>query len=179
MSDLSGSDLQGPVRPVEDHVLVGRIRGPSGLRGDLKIEVLTDSPERFAPGSVIYLDNQPARVERSRVIRGGRVVKLDVASDRTTAESLRGRLLTVPSHDVQPLPDSSYYHFQIIAIDVWTDVGEHLGTVKEILTTGSNDVYIVGDGGRPELLIPALGDVVLSVDVESNRMTVRLPDGLR
>ena len=165
----------GPVPPNGDDVVVGRIRGPQGLKGELHVELLTDVATRFSPGSVLYLDGQPTRVERSRSVKNGLVVKLDTVNDRTAAESLRQIYLTIPASQVAPLPESAYYHFQIIDMGVWTDEGEFLGNVKEIIPTGSNDVYVVRDEERTETLVPALGDVVLEVDLERNRMTVRLP----
>ena len=166
---------QGPAPPNGDNVVVGRIKGPRGLRGELRVELLTDVETRFSPGSVLYLDGRPTRVERSRSVKGGLVVKLDTVNDRTAAESLRQIYLTIPASQVAPLPESAYYHFQIIDMGVWTDEGEFLGNVKEIIPTGSNDVYVVRDEERTETLVPALGDVVLEVDLERNRMTVRLP----
>ena len=162
----------------EEDVVVGRITGAWGLRGDVKVEVLTDFTERFSQGNVVYLEAEPTRIERSRSVRGGILVKLTVVRDRTRAESLRGRFLTIPSHEVATLPEGSYYHFQVIGMGVWTEQDAYLGELKEILTTGSNDVYVVRDGEQAELLIPALADVVLDVNLRKNRMTVRLPPGL-
>ena len=160
-------------------ITVGRIRGVWGLRGDLRVEVLSDLPSRFAPGSIVYLDDRPVRVQRSRPSKNGLLVKLDAANDRTTAESLRGRSLTIPQRDIGPLQSGSYYHFQIIDMDVWSEQGEYLGIVKEILSTGSNDVYVVREESKRELLLPALADVVVKVDLGEHKMTVRVPDGLR
>ena len=162
----------------QDSVVVGRIRGPWGIRGELKVEPLTDFPDRFSEGSVLFLDGRPARVLRSRSHKNGFVVKLDLVDDRSHAESLLGSQLTVPRDELRPLPKGSYYHFQIIDMEVWTEEGGHLGRVKEIIATGGNDVYVVGNGERKELLVPALGDVVLKVDQRENRMVVRLPEGL-
>ena len=158
--------------------MVGKIAGPWGLRGDLKITPLTDFPERFSPGSRLYLKGRPTRVQYVRTLKGGLRVKLDMINDRTQAEAVRGDELTVPWEDVRPLPDGSYYHFQIIDMGVWTEEEEYLGAVKEILHTGGNDVYVVRDRGNKELLIPAIEDVVLKVDPSENRMVVRLPEGL-
>ena len=127
----------------------------------------------------MILDGQPARVESSRSVKGGLLVKLDSVNDRTGAESVRGLDLKVPQREALPLPDGSYYHFQIIDMAVWSDGGEYLGEVKQILPTGGTDVYVVRDDNNGELLIPALADVVIDVDLEVNRMTVHLPEGLR
>lgn len=148
------------------------------MDGYLKVEASTDFPERFAPGSVLYLGDQPTVVQRSRSTKGRVVVKLDVVDDRTQAESLRGRLLTVPPDQLKPLGEGSYYHFQIIGIGVWSDQGEFLGTLTQILSTGSNDVYVVTGDSRKELLLPAIAESILEVDLRENRMTVRVPEGL-
>ena len=176
VSTPEDSALQETAPPAEDSVIVGRIRGARGLKGELHIESLTDTPTRFSPGSTLYLDNKPIRVERSRSVKRGLVIKLDAVNDRTAAESMRGRLLTVPASEVAQAPDSAFYHFQIIDMGVWTDEGDFLGYVREILPTGSNDVYIVRDERRGETLVPALADVVLKVDLEQGRMTVRMPE---
>jgi 16S rRNA processing protein RimM len=107
------------------------------------------------------------------------LVKLDTINDRTEAKTLRGQPLTVPQEESEPLPEGYYYHFQILDMEVQTDEGERLGIIKEILETGSNDVYVVGLSGQRGILIPAIEDVILDVDLKQNLMTVQLPDGLR
>ena len=160
-------------------MVVGRVLGAWGIRGEIKVEPHTDVPERFSPGTLLYLDGSPARVLKSRPHKTGLVVTLDVVADRNKAESLKGASLAVPREQVGPLPEGSYYHFEIIGIGVWTEQGEHLGEVLQILATGSNDVYVVRDSSERESLVPALPDVVLSVDTDEGRMVVRLPEGLR
>lgn len=159
-------------------VIVGRIRSAWGLRGDVSVEALSDAPMRFAPGSVLRLRGRATRVERSRKGKRGLLVKLDAANDRTQAESLRGLELTVLPDEVEALPDGMYYHFQILGMRVLTEDGEQLGAVSEIIATGANDVYVVHEEGRRDILIPALPDVVLDVDVQAGKMLVSLPDGL-
>ena len=174
------SDKHSSLLNAEADITVGRVVGLWGLQGDLKVEPLTDTPQRFAPGSVLYLDGRAARVVRSGGYKGHLLVKLDLAGNRAQAEALRGKELTVPRDRISPLPEGSYYYFQVIDIAVWTDDGECLGRVEEVLSTdGSNDVYVVRDEGNKEVLVPALKDVILEVDLEQGRMVVRLPDGLR
>jgi len=166
------------VQSQADSVIVGRVIGARGLRGELKVEVHSDSPARFTPGNQLYLDGVPVRIERAQPGRGGVVLKLATIDDRTAAQRLRGGLLTVPLHDVEPPPEGSYYHFQIIDAEVWSEDGEHLGRVTEILTTPGNDVYVVRKEGRRDLLLPALSDVVLDFDLDARHMRVRVPEGL-
>ena len=107
------------------------------------------------------------------------MIRFESFSNRDDAESLRGRLLTIPLGDVPPLPEGQFYHYQLIDMAVRSDEGEDLGHVKEVLAAPGNDVYILGKPGERDLLIPALADVVLEVDLTSNQMTVHLVEGLR
>ena len=159
-------------------MIVGRIVAPWGLRGGVKVERHTDSLTRFSPGSVLYLNGQRAAVVRARSTKAGVSLELDAVSDRTQAESLVGSYLTVPRQAIEALPDGSYYHFQIIGIGVWTEGGEHIGAVKQILNTGSNDVYVVRDEAGKEVLVPAVEGVVLQVSPAASRMVVRLIEGM-
>ena len=164
--------------PGDDEVVVGRIVGAWGLRGEVKVQSHTDNPERLSAGSRVYLSKRPAMIERSAGAKAGLRLKLDLAGDRTQAEELRGLLLTVPRTEVAPLPDGSYYHFQIIDMDVVSADGEPMGKVAEILTTGSNDVYVIRASGSKDILVPAISGVVLKVHPDQNTMIVRIPDGL-
>jgi 16S rRNA processing protein RimM len=92
---------------------------------------------------------------------------------------MRGVLLTVPEDDIAALPQGTYYHFQLIDMQVVSDEDELLGVIVEILDTSANDVYVVRGETVPDLLIPAIREVVLDVDVEVGRMLVHLVPGLR
>jgi 16S rRNA processing protein RimM len=162
----------------DDSVVVGRVVGAWGIQGDLKVQSLTDVPERLSEGGLVYMDGRPARIERAKPTKAGLRLKLDIVADRTQAETLRGAQLTVPRSEVRPAPDGTFYHFQIIGIEVFTEEEERLGQVLEILDTGGNDVYVIGRPDDKDLLLPAIADVVLSIDVDRNRMTVRVPEGL-
>ena len=164
--------------PRDDEVVVGRIVGAWGLRGEVKVQSHTDNPERLSAGSRVSLSNRLARIERSTTTSAGVRLKLDHVDDRTQAEELRGLLLTVPRADVPPLPDGSYYHFQIIDMEVLSEHGEPMGRVAEILATGGNDVYVVRAPGSKDVLVPAIAGVVLKIDLDQNQMVVRLPQGL-
>ena len=178
MTKPASDNRHAPPAP-DDAVTVGTIVAASGLRGELKVAPLTDFPRRFSPGSTLYLEGRAARVVSSRQHKRGVVVKLDLVNDRNHAESLRSTPLTIPADDLESLPDGSYYHFQIIGIEVWSEDGERLGEVAEIIDTGVNDVYLVRSEGSKDLLVPSIESVVLEADIPANRMTVRLPEGLR
>ncbi len=142
------------------------------------MQILSDAPSRFSNGGVVYLNGKIVTVERARKSKGIMLVKLNSVSDRTTADGLRGQLLTVPEADAEPLPEGVFYHFQMIGMSVQTAEGEDLGRLVEIIETGANDVYVIRKEDRRDILIPALVEVVLSVDLDGEGMIVQLPEGL-
>ena len=87
--------------------------------------------------------------------------------------------LTVLPEELEPLPPGAYYHYQLIGMEVHEEAGSRLGDIVEVIFTGANDVYVVRDGKR-ETLVPALANVIVSVDtdLDRNNMIVRLPEGL-
>jgi 16S rRNA processing protein RimM len=157
-------------------VTVGRVVSAHGIRGELKVESLTDFPERFRAGSRLWLEGVPRIIERSRQQGKMLIIKLDAIDSRTHAEALRGKQLMVP--EAQAIEDESvYYLHDIVGLQVVEDSGEALGEVVDVLATGSNDVYVVR-GRRGEVLLPALDDVIKEVDLSARRMLVALPEGL-
>ena len=164
-----------PVPP--ESLIVGRILAPWGIRGEVKVEVLTDFPERFAPQKVLYLNARPLEIESCRPHKQHLVVKLATIDSVEDAEKLRGQALTIPRSELSRLPEGQYYTFQIIGLAVLTTEGEHLGQVTDIMATAGNDVYIV-EGKRNEILIPAIEDVVKYIDLEKGEMVIEAIEGL-
>jgi 16S rRNA processing protein RimM len=163
--------------PREGFIAVGRVLRPWGLRGDLKVESLTDFPERFDPGSLLWLAERERTVEQSRSQSGALYVKFAGISDATDAERYRGLLIEVPEAALPPLDADEFYHHQLVGLRAVTSGGEDLGTVGEVLATGGNAVLVVS-GSRGEVLLPFIDDVVRSVDVAAGSITVELLDGL-
>jgi 16S rRNA processing protein RimM len=164
-----------PVPP--ESLIVGRILAPWGIRGEVKVEVLTDFPERFAPRKVVHLNTRPLEIESCRPHKQHLVVKLATIDSVEDAEKLRGQALTIPNSELSRLPEGQYYTFQIIGLDVLTTEGQYLGQVTDIMATASNDVYIV-EGKLGEILIPAIEDVVKSIDLEKGKIIIEAIEGL-
>lgn len=160
-----------------EYVIVGRILAPSGLQGKLKVEVITDFPERFTPDAQVYLNQQPLTIEQVEWHQGKLVIKLDAVDSVEEARKLRGQYLEIPASQLRPLPEGQYYLFQIIGLLVKTTRGELLGRVTEVITAASNDTYVVS-GDRGEILIPAIEDVVESIDLGRGEMTIEPIKGL-
>lgn len=152
---------------------VGRILRPHGVRGEMRMEILTGYPERLRLHRVFYLGPQarPYPVEAVRFHQGAALIKLAGCDDRNTAETLRGLLVQIPLEDAVPLEEGEYYYFQVVGVEVFTDGGELLGRVVDVLDTGANDVYVVR-GPRGEILIPAVEDVVRELDLTARRMVI-------
>jgi 16S rRNA processing protein RimM len=159
----------------ETAVTVGVILAPHGVRGEVRVEVLTDFPERFDPGGTLWLDGAPVRIESSRAQGKSFLLKLGGVSNRAAAETLRGRELMAPR--LEELGEGTYYRDDLIGLAVVTKSGERLGELADIFSTGSNDVYVVR-GQKGELLLPATDDAVLEVDLPAGRVVVEVLEGL-
>lgn len=158
-------------------IAVGQVVTVWGVHGEVKVEVMTDFFDRFSPQEKVYINGQAVTIEQSRWHRGRVILKLATIDSVADAEELRGQLLEIPQSQIRPLPDGEYYQFQLLGLEVWTTERELLGRIAHILPTGSNDVYVV-PSKHGELLIPAIEDVVLSVDLQKGRMVIELIDGL-
>lgn len=170
--------------PEPRYLAVGQVLCPHGVRGEVRVRILTDYPERLERHAYFYLayptspeEAQRYAVERVRIRGGVLLLKLGGCNDRNSAEMLRGMLVQIPTADAVPLEEGEYYYFQLIGVQVETDAGEPLGEVVEVLGTGANDVYVV-QGPRGEVLLPAISSVVLALDLDARRMVVRLLPGL-
>jgi len=145
----------------------------------VKVEIMTDFPERFALLRRVYLGPKavPFILEGFRLHKGAAILKLGGCHDRAAAEKLRGQLVQIPIEEAMPLEQDEYYVHQILGLAVWTMEGEYLGTVDEIISLEPNDVYVVRGQGR-EILIPAIEDVVLEINLKQGRLVVKLMEGL-
>lgn len=163
-------------------VTVGRILRPHGVRGELKVEVLSDVPDRFAPGSRLLLVRQGgAPVERTvesiRALQGGfGVVRLAGVGDRDAAEALRDAWLEVPRSAVPAAAEGEYYQYELIGCRC-TDGGEELGTVVDVIEDGGGLLLVVEGAGR-RLPIPFVRGFLRQVDVAGRTIALELPPGL-
>jgi len=166
------------MKPSElEFITIGQILVPWGVKGKLKVKVITDFPQRFAPSSKIYINRQPMTIDRAEWHRDKVIIKLNQIDTIEAAQKLRGQPIEIHHSQVHPLPEGQYYHFQLIGLEVWTTQGELLGNITEIMTAKSNDNYVVS-GAKGEILIPAIEDVVKSIDLDSGRITIEPIEGL-
>jgi len=162
-------------------VAVGRIVRPQGRRGEVRLEALTDTPERLRDLRECWLV-PPAAGERhdiDAVWFQGRVpvLKLAGSASITEAQALVGRLVTIPRETVRQLPPDRYYAFDLVGCAVETPDGVRLGAIAEVMTGPEHDYWTVQGEGRTWLL-PAVTAIVERVDLPGRRVTVRPPEGL-
>ena len=160
-----------------EFITIGQILAPWGIKGKLKVKVVTDFPQRFSPASKVYVNQQPMTIDRAEWHKGNAIIKLNAIDSVDAAQKLKGQPIEIHRSQLKPLPEGQYYHFQLIGLEVWTTQGELLGTVTEILTAESNDNYVVR-GTRGEILIPAIEDVVKSIDLDEGRIVIEPVEGL-
>ena len=171
--------VEGPRQP--DYLTIGTITSPRGLRGEVNVFPHTDRPERFRVLESVWLGRggQPSRkVAIESAADGGRLItlKLQGIDGREQAETLRGVDLLVPVSEAWPLPQGTYYHYQLIGLTVYDKDGTHRGQLTRVYPGPANDCFaVVPVGGGREQLVPALRAVVLQVDLAAGRMVIDWP----
>ncbi|MFC1961268.1 ribosome maturation factor RimM, partial [Chloroflexota bacterium] len=177
---VSDTSLNLPAKASPSFLILGRIQRPHGVRGEMRIRVITDYPERIADLETVYLGTDPYNEQTATAypltsIRGHRdqlLIKLEGITSRDDVEPLRQQLLMVALENAVPLEAGEYYVFEILGTEVITTDGQNLGRVSEVLETGANDVFVVTGGPYGEVLIPDIPEVVLEIDLEDNRVIV-------
>jgi 16S rRNA processing protein RimM len=163
----------------EPTVVVGRVTRAHGLKGEVAVMVLTEVAVRFEPGGVVYLeDGRRLTVARSRPHRGRVLVTFQEVPDRAAADAIVQTNLVVPESDSPALPEGSYWDHQLIGSEVVTESGRSLGALRDVIHTPANDVWSAVDDAGVETLVPAIAEVVASVDLEARRVVVREVPGL-
>ena len=160
-------------------VNVGWVLGAHGTSGEIRVKSYTDVPTRFDPGQDLFIDWVPYRITDSSSGKKDQVVlKLEGIDTPAAAEGLSGLWLTSPAQDSPELSAGEFFHYQLLGLEARTEEGEDLGTLREIIQTGSNDVYRIERDGR-ELLLPAISQVIRRVDLSAGVMVVKLLEGMR
>jgi 16S rRNA processing protein RimM len=173
---LTGSPNEG--EPV--FLVVGKLRRPHGVRGEILMDVYTDFPERLKPGVTLLGGEQHRRLVLSslRWHRQSLLVKFDGYQDREQVGEMRNWLVYVESDQVPPLPEGDFYHHQMIGLEVLDEAGEILGRVAEILETGANDILVVRRDEGADILLPVTDEIILNIDLAHKRIHVHLLPGI-
>lgn len=167
---------------MEQFFQVGVITNTHGIRGEAKVFPTTNDPERFRKLKNVILASEkerlPAEIQGVRFSKQFVIVKFRGIDDINEVEKYKGRQILVAREDAVGLERDEYYIADLLGMDVVTDEGE-TGVLKDVIETGANEVYVVELDGFGEVLIPAIKDCILDVDVEAGRMRVHLLEGLK
>ncbi|GAK49911.1 ribosome maturation factor rimM [Candidatus Moduliflexus flocculans] len=163
-------------------ITIGKIVKTRGIRGEVKVLPLTDIPDRFEYLNSVHVMWPDGRVqqlviENASYHHGGVFLCFEGYSSIEQSEQLVGCSLAVDRATSPKLPEGVYYHYEILDADVYTEQGDYLGNVTDILETGSHDVYVVRREEK-EYLIPSTNEIVLTIDREQKKILIRPICGL-
>lgn len=161
---------------------VGVITQTHGIRGEVKVFPTTDDAGRFKKLKEVILDNGRERltleIEEVKFFKQYAILKFKGYDSINDVEKYKGAKLCIRREQAVKLQKDEYFIADLIDMEVVTEDGAHFGKIKDVLTTGANDVYVVSREAGTEVLLPAIRECVKAVDVEQGRVTVHIMDGL-
>lgn len=167
---------------MEKQLQVGVISSTHGVRGEVKVFPTTDDPERFRSLKKVYLDTGreqiPLEIQGVKFFKQFAILKFKGIDNINDIEKYKGKSLLIDREDAVDLEEDEYYIADMIDMSVYLEDGSLFGSLKDIMETGANDVYIVETEQYGEVLLPAIKECILDVDVEEDRMTIHLMEGL-
>lgn len=175
-NEIDSSLQPGSPQPGEPvYLMIGRLRRPHGVNGELLLELTTEHPEKVKPGLGVYIgeNKTPLKIARIRAANKLWLVSFEGYDQIQQVEWFTNQWVYISDKDAAPLPEGRYYHHEIIGMQVFSDQGELLGVVSEIIVTGANDVYVVKSESGTEILLPAIKSVIIEIDREAHRIVAR------
>jgi 16S rRNA processing protein RimM len=169
------------MHPAGRLITIGTVLRTKGIDGVLRVQPLTFDPQRFHSLREVYFEKNGALtegvIEDVTVSPGCVFLKIEGIERPEETATYAGSEIKIPESESPRLPEGMYYHYQIIGLDVYTTRGIFVGKVKQIIETGSNDVYSVVERGK-ETLVPAIAEVIEEINLEENRITIKEIEGL-
>ena len=167
---------------MDNYLRVGVITSTHGVKGEVKVFPTTDDPQRFNELKDVILDTGkgliPLEVEGVKYFKQMVILKFKGIDNINDIEKYRGKDLLVTRDNAIKLEEGEYFIYDIINSDVYTDTGNKLGVLTEVITNAANDVYVVKMADGKEVLLPAIDECVLNVDIENKKVIVHLMNGL-
>jgi len=166
----------------EEFIIIGKVISTQGNKGEIKIIPYTNSANRFKELNSVFVRNGSSRkilkINKIRINKNIVILKLAEIESIDKAKMIVGSFLEVEKRNAIKLPKDTYFIFEIIGLEVYTDKGELLGKVENVISTGSNDVYIVKNKNKRELYIPAIREVIKNIDLQKKLITINVVNGL-
>lgn len=155
-----------------ERLTVGLVRGLQGLRGTVRVEVLSDDPDRFAVGAVLHVEGEQQPLTLAWVQRDGPglLMRFEERTTRESVEQLRGCYLE--AEGAQPLPEGHYYWHELVGVPVASLEGDSLGRVTDVFRAGGGEVLVVDGGAHGEIMVPTVSAVVADFAPREGRIVV-------
>lgn len=162
------------------YLVVGFLRRPHGVRGEIIMDLHTDFPERFKPGRRLFVGekHKSVTIESARPHANGLLVKFRGTNTPEDAGQYRNQWVYIKTAEAAPLPEGQVYQHQLLGMSVFDEEENLLGKLTGIIETGANDVYVVTDDSGKEILLPAIPSVILDLDPVRRLIKVHLLEGL-
>lgn len=159
---------------------VGKIINTHGVRGDLKVFPLTDYMERFEELSWVYVDgsNEKLYIKNVKYMPTVVLLSFEGYEDINLVEKFKDKYLLIDESQRMDLPKDTYYIADIVGLDVYTAQNEYMGKVKDIIQTGSNDVYVIEGGDNKEIMIPAVKEFIPEICLEEGKIIIDPIEGM-
>lgn len=164
---------------MDKYFKIGKIVNTQGIKGDIRVIPSTFDIKRFELLDEIFISNKIYKIEYVRYHKSFVILKFLGVDTMTDAEKLKNKFIEIPDSLALPLEEGEYYIRDLIGLLVFSDEDEYLGILDDVLETGANDVYIIKKENTKDLLIPAIKQCILNVDIENKKMTVHLLEGLK
>ena len=162
---------------MDKEIIIGKIVAPHGVRGDIRILPLTEKPDLFLDLEYLLLEGgKKLTVKNARFQKRMILVNTKEVTSMNEAELLRDKNIYIKAEDLPQLEDDEFYVADLIGIPVYDLEGNQIGTFKDSLATGSNDVYVIAVPGAKDILVPALKEYFKEINLAEKRIVVQLPE---
>lgn len=162
---------------MDKEIIIGKIVAPHGVRGDIRILPLTEKPDLFLDLDYLLLEGgKKLTVKNARFQKRMILVTTKEITSMNEAELLRDKNIYIKAEDLPELEDDEFYVADLVGIPVYDLEGKQIGTFKDSLSTGSNDVYIIAVPGAKDILVPALKEYFKEINLAEKRIVVKLPE---
>jgi 16S rRNA processing protein RimM len=161
--------------------IVGKILKPQGIKGEVKVEIITSFPEHFEKLTTVFIENETFQtylIEHLRMSDRFVFIKFEGVDSRNDAGLLRNKYIYIPEDELTELNADEFYIHDLIGMKVYNENASLLGEISKVETFSSSDIYIVKDLKGNEYMIPAVKDIIKSIDLEKKQMIIRQIDGL-
>ena len=161
-----------------DRIKLGKITAPHGVKGEVRVFPYTDEQTRFSAIKELWVEDQPAILERASYQKNMVIVKLNISPDRNTAELLRNKELYLDRDKLWDVPEDTYFVQDLLGMSCESEEGKLLGTIVDVVQNPAQDIYVIKDSNEVEHMVPAVKEFIKSVDTDKQIMIIHVIDGL-